>query len=88
MSAAPTRPALSSLAPSYSSDWDYEERFCNTIAEARHETGPHPFFDLHPDWDLEKPNLHYDDPAGVFNTILGSLTAHETQLALKFVFWR
>lgn len=46
------------------------------------------FFDLpnHPNWDLLKSNVHYDNSASVFNHIQGSLTSREIQLALKFVF--
>jgi Carboxypeptidase regulatory-like domain len=46
------------------------------------------FFDLfnHPNWDLTKNNLHYDNAALVFNHIQASLTTREIQLALKFVF--
>ncbi len=46
------------------------------------------FFDLlnHPNWDLQKKNLHFDNSAEVFNHIQASLTTREIQLALKFVF--
>jgi hypothetical protein len=46
------------------------------------------FFDLpnHPNWDLQKSNLHYDNSASVFNHIQASLTSREIQLALRFIF--
>lgn len=46
------------------------------------------FFDLpnHPNWNLTKNNLHYDQSATVFDHIQSSLTAREIQLALKFIF--
>jgi hypothetical protein len=46
------------------------------------------FFDLlnHPNWDLQKKNLHYDNSADVFNHIQASLTTREIQLAFKFIF--